>query len=101
MMDLAEEYREKLMDAVSSFDDDIAMMYLEGEEIPVDMIKAVIRKATIANEMVPVVCGTSYKNKGVSPDCSLWCSPHSRAGRWYLRPGEVYEQAIIFAFSVR
>ena len=65
MMDLAEEYREKLMDAVSSFDDDIAMMYLEGEEVPVDMIKAVIRKATIANEMVPVVCGTSYKNKGV------------------------------------
>ena len=65
MMDLAEEYREKLMDAISTLDDDIAMMYLEGEEIPVDMIKAVIRKATIANEMVPVVCGTSYKNKGV------------------------------------
>ena len=65
MVDLAEEYHEKLMDAVSSFDDDIAMMYLEGEEVPVDMIKAVIRKATIANEMVPVVCGTSYKNKGV------------------------------------
>ena len=65
MMDLAEEYHEKLMDAVSSFDDDIAMMYLEGEEVPVEMIKAVIRKATIANEMVPVVCGTSYKNKGV------------------------------------
>jgi len=65
MMDLAEEYREKLMDAVSMFDDDIAMMYMEGEEVPVDMIKAVIRKATLANEMVPVVCGTSYKNKGV------------------------------------
>ena len=65
MVDLAEEYREKLMDAVSSFDDDIAMMYLEGEEVPVEMIKAVIRRATIANEMVPVVCGTSYKNKGV------------------------------------
>ena len=65
MMDLAEKYHEKLMDAVSSFDDDIAMMYLEGEEVPVDMIKAVIRKATIANDMVPVVCGTSYKNKGV------------------------------------
>ena len=65
MMDLAEEYREKLMDAVSMFDDDIAMMYMEGEEVPVEMIKAVIRKATIANEMVPVVCGTSYKNKGV------------------------------------
>ena len=65
MVDLANEYREKLMDAISVFDDDIAMMYLEGEEVPVDMIKAVIRKATIANEMVPVVCGTSYKNKGV------------------------------------
>ena len=65
MMDLAEEYREKLMDAVSTFDDDVAMMYLEGEEVPVEMIKAVIRKATIANEMVPIVCGTSYKNKGV------------------------------------
>ena len=65
MMDLAEEYREKLMDAISTFDDDVAMMYLEGEEIPVDMIKSVIRKATLANEMVPVVCGTSYKNKGV------------------------------------
>ena len=65
MIDLANEYREKLMDAVSTFDDDIAMMYLEGEEVPVEMIKATIRKATIANEMVPVVCGTSYKNKGV------------------------------------
>jgi len=65
MMDLAEEYREKLMDAITALDDDLAMMYLEGEEIPVDMIKAAIRKATLANEMVPVVCGTSYKNKGV------------------------------------
>ncbi len=65
MVELAEEYHEKLMDAVSMFDDDIAMMYMEGEEVPIDMIKKVIRRATIANEMVPVVCGTSYKNKGV------------------------------------
>ena len=65
MVDLANEYHEKLMDAVSMFDDDIAMMYMEGEEVPVDMIKKVIRKATIDNDMVPVVCGTSYKNKGV------------------------------------
>ena len=65
MVDLANEYREKLMDAVSTFDDDIAMMYLEGEEVPTEMIKAVIRKATIDNLLVPVVCGTSYKNKGV------------------------------------
>ena len=65
MVDLANEYHEKLMDAISVFDDDIAMAYLEGEEVPIEQIKAVIRKATIANEMVPVVCGTSYKNKGV------------------------------------
>lgn len=65
LVDLANEYHEKLMDAVSVFDDDIAMAYLEGEEVPIEKIKAVIRKATIANEMVPVVCGTSYKNKGV------------------------------------
>ncbi len=65
MVDICNEYHEKLMDAVSTYDDDIAMMYLEGEEVPVEMIKAVIRKATLANEMVPVVCGTSYKNKGV------------------------------------
>ena len=65
MVDLAEEYHEKLMDAVTALDDDLAMMYLEGEEIPVEKIKAVIRKATIDNEMVPIVCGTSYKNKGV------------------------------------
>ena len=65
MMDLANEYHEKLMDAVTALDDDLAMMYLEGEEIPVEKIKAVIRKATIDNEMVPIVCGTSYKNKGV------------------------------------
>ena len=65
MVDLAEEYHEKLMDAVTALDDDLAMKYLEGEEITGPEIKAVIRRATIANEMVPVVCGTSYKNKGV------------------------------------
>ena len=65
MVDQAEEYREKLLDAISMFDDEIMEMYMEGEEIPVEKIKAAIRAATIANEMVPVVCGTSYKNKGV------------------------------------
>ena len=65
MMDLANEYREKLMDAVSMFDDEIAEMYLDGQEVPQDKIRSAIRKATIANEMVPVTCGTSYKNKGV------------------------------------
>ena len=65
MVDLAEEYREKMLDAISMFDDEIMEMYMEGEEIPVEKIKAAIRQATIANEMIPVVCGTSYKNKGV------------------------------------
>ena len=65
MRDLAEEYRAKMLEAVSDFDDEIMMLYLEGEEIPQDMIRAAIRKATCAVKMVPVVCGTSYKNKGV------------------------------------
>ncbi|WP_455581727.1 elongation factor G [Dysosmobacter sp.] len=65
MMDLANEYHEKLMDAVSMFDDEIMELYLGGEEVPQEKIRAAIRKATIANEMVPVTCGTSYKNKGV------------------------------------
>ncbi len=65
MVDLANEYHEKLMDAVSMFDDEIAELYLEGKEVPLNKIRAAIRKATIDNEMVPVTCGTSYKNKGV------------------------------------
>ena len=65
MQDLADEYREKLLDAISMFDDEIMEMYMEGEEIPVEKIKSAIRQATIANEIIPVVCGTSYKNKGV------------------------------------
>ncbi len=65
MVDLANEYHEKLMDAVSMVDESIMEAYLGGEEVPQAKIRAAIRKATIANEMVPVVCGTSYKNKGV------------------------------------
>ena len=65
MMELAQEYREKLLDAVSMFDDEIMEMYLEGKEIPTDKIRKAIRQATVAVEMIPVVCGTSYRNKGV------------------------------------
>ena len=65
MMDLATQYREKLLDAVSMFDDEIMEMYLEGQEIPTDKIRKAIRQATVAVEMVPVVCGSSYRNKGV------------------------------------
>ena len=65
MLDLANEYREKLLDAVSMFDDEIMEMYLEGKEIPTEKIRTAIRKATCAVKMVPVVCGSSYRNKGV------------------------------------
>ena len=65
MRELAEEYREKMLDAVSMFDDEIMEMYLEGKDIPTAKIRAAIRKATVAVEMIPVVCGTSYRNKGV------------------------------------
>ena len=65
LQDLADEYREQLLDAVSMFDDTIMEDYLEGKEIEASRIRAAIRAATIANEMVPVCCGTSYRNKGV------------------------------------
>ncbi len=65
MRDLAEEYRTNLLEAVSDFDDEIMELYLEGEEVPAEKIRAAIRRATVAVKMVPVVCGTSYKNKGV------------------------------------
>ena len=65
MVDQANEYREKLMDALSDFSDEIMELVLMEEEVPLELIKKTIREATIANELVPVVCGTSYKNKGV------------------------------------
>ncbi|MBQ7754437.1 MAG: elongation factor G, partial [Clostridia bacterium] len=65
LRDLAEEYREKLLDAVSEEDDEIMELYLSGEEIPEELIHRALRKGTIAVRMVPVTCGTSYRNKGV------------------------------------
>jgi elongation factor G len=65
MKELSEKYRSEMLEAVSEFDDEIMMKYLEGEEIPVESVKAAIRKATIAVKMIPVTCGTSYRNKGV------------------------------------
>ncbi len=65
MKELAEKYRTELLEAVSEQDEEIMNKYLEGEEITTDEIKKCIRKACIANDMVPVVCGTSYRNKGV------------------------------------
>ena len=65
MAELAAEYHEKLLDAVSMFDDAIMEMYLEGQDIPKDRIRKAIRQATCAVEMIPVTCGTSYRNKGI------------------------------------
>ena len=67
MKDDAELYRQNLLDAVAESDDELMMKYLEGEEITAEEIKAAIRKATIACKMTPVLCGSSYKNKGVQP----------------------------------
>ncbi len=65
MAELAAEYHEKLLDAVSMFDDEIMEMYLEGQDIPKDRVRKAIRQATCAVEMIPVTCGTSYRNKGI------------------------------------
>ena len=65
MLELANTYRSQMLEAVSDFDDEIMELYLEGEEVPADKIRAAIRRATVSVKMVPVVCGTSYKNKGV------------------------------------
>ncbi len=65
MLDKAKEYREKMVEAIASTDDELMEKYLEGEEISIPELKAALRKACISNELVPVVCGTSYRNKGV------------------------------------
>ena len=63
----ADEYRTKLLEAVAEVDEEIMMKYLEGEEIGADEIRKALRKGTISNQIVPVTCGTSYRNKGVQP----------------------------------
>ena len=65
MQEQAEMYRDQMVEAIAATDDDLMMKYLEGEEITVPELQAALRKATIANQIVPVVCGTSYRNKGV------------------------------------
>ena len=65
LQDLAQEYRDKLLEALSEEDDEIMELYLAGKEVPVEKIHAALRKATIAVHLVPVCCGTSYRNKGV------------------------------------
>ena len=65
MQELAEKYRSELIEAIAENDEELMMKYLDGEELTIPEMKVAIRKETIANTIVPVVCGTSYKNKGV------------------------------------
>ena len=67
MLEMAEDYRDKLLESCAELDDDFMEKYLGGEEITVNEVKAVIRKATIECKMTPVTCGTSYRNRGVQP----------------------------------
>ena len=63
----AEEYRQKMLDTIAETDDELMMKYLEGEELTEEEIKAALRKATVACTLCPVVCGSSYKDKGIQP----------------------------------
>ncbi len=67
MLDEAQRYRDEMVEKVAETDDDLTEKFLSGEDITVDELKAAIRKATIAGEINPVLCGTSYRNKGVQP----------------------------------
>jgi elongation factor G len=67
LVEKAEEYRDLLMDAVSAYDEDIMEKYLEGEEITVEALKASIRHGAITGKIVPILCGSAFKNKGVQP----------------------------------
>ena len=67
MMEKAQQYHDELWEHVAELDEDLMMKYLEGEELTIKEVKAAIRKGCIANEIVPVLCGTAYRNKGVQP----------------------------------
>jgi elongation factor G len=67
LLDQAREYREKLLETLSEADDGIMIKYLDGEEIAIEELKSAIRRATIADKLNPVVCGSAFKNKGVQP----------------------------------
>jgi elongation factor G len=67
VQDLVDEYREKLLEAIADQDEELMMLYLEGEEIDADALRAAIRKATLEIQMTPVFCGSAFKNKGVQP----------------------------------
>ena len=74
LVDEAREWRDKMLENAANFDDELAELYLEGEEVPEDMIIAAIRKGTISMELTPMLLGSSYKNKGVQPLLDYVCA---------------------------
>ena len=74
LVDEAQEWRDKMLETAANFDDELMEMYLEGQEIPEDKLLAAIRKGTISMDITPMVCGSSYKNKGVQPLLDYVCA---------------------------
>ena len=74
LLDEAQEWRDKMLENAANFDDELAELYLEGEEVPEDMLIAAIRKGTISMELTPMLLGSSYKNKGVQPLLDYVCA---------------------------
>ena len=74
LVDEAEEWRGKMLECAADYDDDLMEKYLEGEDIPEEQIIAAIRKGTVAMQVTPMVCGSSYKNKGVQPLLDYVCA---------------------------
>ena len=74
LVDEAQEWRDKMLETAANYDDDLMEKFLEGDEIPEEQIIAAIRKGTVAMEVTPMVCGSSYKNKGVQPLLDYVCA---------------------------
>ncbi|MBO5515323.1 MAG: elongation factor G, partial [Schwartzia sp.] len=113
LKEMAEEYREKMIEAVAETDDELMEKYLGGEELTEAEIKAAIRKATIACKMCPVTCGTSYRNKGVQPmldavidympaptDVPDICGVNPETGEADTRPSSDDEPFAALAFKI-
>ena len=74
LVDECNEWRDKMLEAAANYDDELMEMYLEGKEIPEDKLIAALRKGTISMEITPMLCGSSYKNKGVQPLLDYTCA---------------------------
>ena len=113
MLELVDKYRLKLIEAVADYDDEIMELYLEGEKVHVEKLRAAIRKATLSMDMIPVVCGTSYKNKGVQKlldaivdflpapvDVAAIVGTHGHTGNEETRPPSIDAPFSALAFKI-